>query len=309
MRMLGMLPVESVRPNTWNVNAIPDEEYAKLKEAIRASGPERMEPITVRRAEDEALEIVDGEQRWKIAKELGWKAIPAVEVDVDRKEAKFLCLSYNALRGTVNLVKLADLLAADPEMVEVTLRLYGREKTVELIESSKNLSEEAKEMLLKGLKSGATVTLDRIKAVAETPKNLQYVAARAATSKTLAERFIKSSVEQFIHPKREETKEERREEREKEERREVAEKRVSEEKREPEKKEPEKPYIVGAKAYEIGSYVKIDGKTFLIYFDPEKKAVGIAEHKLITTTTRTGSQLQNTTCSISSARSAGQHTL
>jgi len=266
MRMLGMLPVESVRPNKWNVNAISDEEYAKLKEAIRASGPENMEPIIVRTAEDGVWEIVNGEQRWKIAKELGWKTIPAAEVKIDRKEAKYLCLSYNALRGKVNFVKLSELLLDDPEMIEAATRVFGKAKVEELLESAKSLTDEAKEILSQGVKEGVLITPGKIKAVAEVPQNLQYIAAGAAKSKTLDERFVRSVVVPYIHPKKEEGEEGEGEEEDAKE----------------EKKRVEKPkeYVVGGRAYEVGSYVEIDGRTFLIYFDPERKAVGIAEHKL-----------------------------
>ncbi|MCS7114104.1 MAG: ParB N-terminal domain-containing protein [Nitrososphaerota archaeon] len=135
MKMLGMLPVESVRPNRWNVNVLPSVEYARLKAVMRISGPERTEPIVVRKAEDGAWEIVNGEQRWKAAKELGWKAIPALEVEGKGEAAKFLCLSFNAVRGHIDLVKLSELLLADPEMAEAVRKVYGGAKLRSLLKA------------------------------------------------------------------------------------------------------------------------------------------------------------------------------
>ncbi|MEM3719543.1 MAG: ParB/RepB/Spo0J family partition protein [Candidatus Bathyarchaeia archaeon] len=179
MKWLGALPIDSVRPNSWNVNVLNDGIHKRLKAEFKASGPERVEAITVRRAEDGAWEIVDGEQRWRIAKELGWKEIYAQEVDVDRATAKFLSLSYNALRGTVDYSKLSQLLVIDAEMVDASKRCLGEAKTKELMESGKKLTKEAVEVLSNGVKTGAIVSLEKIKAVAETPPEKQLITAYA----------------------------------------------------------------------------------------------------------------------------------
>lgn len=277
MKMLGMLPIGSVRPNKWNVNVIAGEEYARLKEAMRASGPEKTEPIVVRRAEDGAFEIVNGEQRWRIAGELGWKAIPALEVEVDRKEAKFLCLSYNALRGTVDFVKLSELLLVDPEMVEAAEMVYGPEKTKEFMESAKKLTMEAKETLRAGLKAGSKITPEKITAVAETPKEVQKLAAKAATqAEPVAVEFIKSSVEQFIHPEEEGEGEEEKEE--------GAEKKAEAKGVEGEGlkvTEQFRHYTIGGRAYEVVAFVDLDEPgTYAIFFDMENRTVGIKRHKV-----------------------------
>lgn len=155
MKWLGMLPVESVRPNSWNINALPKEEFQRLKAEMAKAGPEKTEAITVRKTEDGAWEIVNGEQRWRAAKELGWKAVPAQEVVADRKEAKFLSLSYNAIRGTVDVVRLSKILPTDPEMYEAAVRVYGKETADSLLESGRRLTEQAEKILRKAVEEGA----------------------------------------------------------------------------------------------------------------------------------------------------------
>jgi len=310
MRKVEMLPVESVRPNSWNVNVLREKELAKLKEEMKALGPERTQPIVVRRIGDGAWQIVDGEQRWKIAKQLGWKHIPAIEVKVDRKEAKLLCLGFNKLRGVIDFVKLSEILQTDREMVEAATRVLGRKTTETLIEAGKNLTEDAKEILQEGLQEGAVINVAKIAAVAEVPQHLQYIAAKAATTTTLGVEFVKASVEPFL--KREEVEEEKvieirgpeegefievgevaevpveeagevEEEVgkvEEEARREAEEEKAEEKEAEkPEEKKAKKLYMVGGKSYEVASFVKIDDPgTYLIYFDWERKRVGITRY-------------------------------
>jgi len=204
MRKVEMLPVESVRPNSWNVNILRRREFASLKEEMKALGPERAQPIVVRRIGDGAWEIVDGEQRWKIAKQLGWKRIPAIEVEVDRKEAKLLCFDFNDLRGVIDFVKLSEILQTDQEMVEVVTRVLGRKVAEALIEAGKKLTEDAKKTLREGLQEGTDIDVAKIAAVAEVPQHLQYIAAKAATTTTLNIEFIKASVEPFLKREEEE---------------------------------------------------------------------------------------------------------
>jgi len=135
MEFLEAIPIESVRPCSWNINAITEREREKLKAGMKAAGPEKMDPIIVRRAEDGSLEIIDGEQRWAIAKELGWKTVSAVLMDVDRREAKYLTISYNALRGTIDYTKLVALAASDPEMYEAAVRVFSEDEVKKLIKS------------------------------------------------------------------------------------------------------------------------------------------------------------------------------
>ena len=170
MKMLGMVPVEKFKPNEWNAIELSAEDEAKLKQQMRVSGPEKTEPITVRRA-GEHYEIINGEKRWRIAQQLGWRELPAVEIEASDYEVKKYCLSYNLLRGTVNYVKLAKLMQADEEMVKVCRELLGEAKTKQLLESGKRLTKEAEEILQEATMKGASVTPEKIQVVARPLRN------------------------------------------------------------------------------------------------------------------------------------------
>ena len=213
MKMLGLVPVDKMSPNAWNTIEIPSEDRDKLKGQMKISGPEKTEPVVVRRVGD-GWEIIDGEKRWRTAKELGWTHLPAVEVDVSVYEAKKYCLSYNLLRGTVNFVALGELLVKDEEMVRVCNELLGKDKTERLMQSTKLLTPEAEQHLKQGAKEGAAISIDKIEMVAKTPKQHQSLMAKAAKKKTEIT-YLQSVADRLVRPKIEEPpKEEEKQKRE-----------------------------------------------------------------------------------------------
>lgn len=91
------LPVDKVRPNSWNTNRVPAHIYAKLKQYVRREG--LLEPVIVRPVEGEMFELVGGEHRWRIARELGWLHIPAAIVQLDDRRARIASVNLNSLKG------------------------------------------------------------------------------------------------------------------------------------------------------------------------------------------------------------------
>ncbi|MCS7114103.1 MAG: hypothetical protein RMJ15_04140 [Nitrososphaerota archaeon] len=134
------------------------------------------------------------------------------------------------------------------------------------------MTKEAKETLSQGAQAGSKITLDEIRTVAETPAELQKLAASAAVDaeRIVGVEFIKSTVEQFIHPEEAEEEEGEEEEKEEETMREV----------EPKVKQF-KNYVIGGRAYEVVSFVQITKPgTYAIYFDMDNRKVGIKEHNV-----------------------------
>jgi len=93
-------------PNPWNPNEMDPEDYEKARESIRRFG--FIDPITVRKI-GEAYQIIDGEHRWKAAKDEGLEAVPVAIIDVDDADAEQLTFILNELRGRPNPQKLAAL--------------------------------------------------------------------------------------------------------------------------------------------------------------------------------------------------------
>ena len=96
-----------VKPNGWNPNIVQEDILAKLRQEIAQKGV--CVPILVRIRGD-AYEIVDGEHRWQICRDLGFKEIPCIIQDFNDTEAKIKTLQLNYMRGSAVPVKLAFLI-------------------------------------------------------------------------------------------------------------------------------------------------------------------------------------------------------
>jgi len=254
MKMLGMVPVEKLKPNPWNTIELPAEDEAKLKAQMRISGPEKTEALTVRRVGD-LWEIVNGEKRWRIAQQLGWTHLPAVEIEASDYEVKKYCLSYNVLRGTVNYVELGKLLLKDEEMARACNEVLGKEKTASLIESVKSLTPEAEKELKGGVKEGARITPEKIEVVAKTQPNVQHLAAKAAKRTTPELTYIQSVVQKFTRPEAE------------------GEETGKEVERKPTK--PPKTEIFGKAVEAVSEFKCTCGQDYVVLYDREKKAIQV----------------------------------
>ncbi len=90
------IAVEELTPNPWNPNRMSDEMRAKLKAYIAREG--FVEPL-VARPKGEQFEILGGFHRWEIAKDLGYKTVPCVVVNLDDRRAKILSVNLNEMKG------------------------------------------------------------------------------------------------------------------------------------------------------------------------------------------------------------------
>jgi len=102
------IPVSCLVPNPWNPNRMSKDKLTKLRSEINARG--FMVPVLVRPF-GESLQIVDGEHRWRIAKEQGLEKIPCVVSQLDDSAAMIKTLQMNGFRGENDPEKLASLLA------------------------------------------------------------------------------------------------------------------------------------------------------------------------------------------------------
>jgi hypothetical protein len=104
-----LVPIERIHPNRWNPNVQPAWIYQKELKSIKKFG--FVDPLTVREIGVADFEIIDGEHRWKGAKELGWTELPCWNLGlVDDADAEELTVVLNETRGAPNEQKLAMLL-------------------------------------------------------------------------------------------------------------------------------------------------------------------------------------------------------
>jgi hypothetical protein len=106
---LQTVPVTSLRPNPWNPNKQSDFIFEKECQSIRDNG--FIDPVLVREKAG-ALEIIDGEHRWRAAMKLGMDSIPVNNLgEVDDSTAKKLTIIMNETRGKADIEKLSELLS------------------------------------------------------------------------------------------------------------------------------------------------------------------------------------------------------
>src|SRR4029079_9523149 len=103
------VPLDSISANAYNPNRQSDHDFELLKASMRTDG--FTQPIVVLRA---SREIVDGEHRWRAARELapemGWDTIPVVFVDMTPEQARVSTLRHNRARGSEDIELVAQIL-------------------------------------------------------------------------------------------------------------------------------------------------------------------------------------------------------
>ena len=107
---LVRIAVEDIHPNLWNPNRQDAFIYEKELASIRNFG--FVLPIVVRGSRRAGWEIVDGEHRWRAAKELGYTELPCWSLGpIPDDTAKQLTIVLNETRGQVQPDLLRPLLA------------------------------------------------------------------------------------------------------------------------------------------------------------------------------------------------------
>lgn len=92
-KKLAIVPAKQVKPNNWNPKGKDTEEYRKIRKGIDLKG--LRQPIIVRETKPDHYEIIDGEQRWTAAAELGMPDILIYnEGKLSDQEARELTIWY-----------------------------------------------------------------------------------------------------------------------------------------------------------------------------------------------------------------------
>lgn len=91
------VPTNKLAANPWNSNRLSSENFEKLKRAISRLG--MFKPIVVRENNDK-LEILGGEHRWRAALDLGMGAVPIVNLGpITDQRAQEIGLADNSRYG------------------------------------------------------------------------------------------------------------------------------------------------------------------------------------------------------------------
>lgn len=97
------LAIDDIVPNKWNPNVQSDFIFQKAKDSIKEFG--FIDPILVRKV-DEKYQIIDGEHRWRAAKELDFTEIIVEDYgDLSDFNAMALTQIMNNTRGQDDILK------------------------------------------------------------------------------------------------------------------------------------------------------------------------------------------------------------
>lgn len=86
---------DSVKPNSYNPNRQNESDFSLLLRSMREDG--FTQPIVVQKS---TREIVDGEHRWRAARELGLTQVPVVMVEMSDEQMRISTLRHNRARGS-----------------------------------------------------------------------------------------------------------------------------------------------------------------------------------------------------------------
>jgi len=113
------LPVAEIEPNRYQPRSIFNEEkISELAQTIHTHG--MIQPIIVRKTEDEHYEIIAGERRWRAVQSLDWEYIPGIIRDMNETETASVALIENLQREELTVIEEATAYAKLIEMHELT---------------------------------------------------------------------------------------------------------------------------------------------------------------------------------------------
>jgi hypothetical protein len=188
------LRLDQVRPNPWNCNFLSPQEKASLKQRMKEDGPEKTQPVVVRKTTKE-YELVDGEQRWELACELGWEFICAIEREADDLQTKALCVGYNRWRGRLNWFKLYDVMKKDLEAGVNIYEAYDEalsSKEIESVLSLGKLVPEARGVLEESVKRHPEITLEHLHLLSLFPASQQVSLVNKFKSPVVAQALLQA---------------------------------------------------------------------------------------------------------------------
>ena len=122
-----------------------DKEYQKIKKSIEEF--DYVEPIIINKDNT----IIGGHQRLTVLKDLGYKEVEVIQIDIDKTKEKALNIALNKITGEWDYSMLGDLLL-DLDSLDYDLELTGFdmgeiENILAPIEEEKEVVEEAREYI------------------------------------------------------------------------------------------------------------------------------------------------------------------
>lgn len=105
----SLVNADDLLPNPWNPNRMTGAMYEKARESIETYG--FIDPLTVREIGYDKYQIIDGEHRFNVGREIGMTEFPCVNLGlIDDARAKKLTIILNELHGQADPDRMGTLL-------------------------------------------------------------------------------------------------------------------------------------------------------------------------------------------------------
>jgi ParB family chromosome partitioning protein len=109
------LPLEQLKEAPWNPNQMAEAMLQKLGESLTRYG--LVQNLVVRPLEEDCYEVLSGNQRLQVLRELQRSPVPCVVVDLDDAHARLLSQALNRIAGSDDLGLRAEMLKEVLEQV------------------------------------------------------------------------------------------------------------------------------------------------------------------------------------------------
>jgi len=117
------IPPEQLAEAKWNANVMDEGMLMRLKESLQRYG--LVENLVARKLSEDGYEVLSGNQRLRLVKEMGLTSVPCFVVDLETAQAKLLAQALNHIRGQDDLGLRAevvrDILKAIPQRDVMTV--------------------------------------------------------------------------------------------------------------------------------------------------------------------------------------------
>jgi len=125
------IPIDKLKPAKYNprLDLQPeDKEYQDIKRSIVEFT--LVEPLVI----NKDMTVIGGHQRLKVLKDLQYKEVPCIVVDLDKQKEKMLNIALNKISGDWDRPRLKDLLEElDSGEFDVSLTGWGEQEIEDLM--------------------------------------------------------------------------------------------------------------------------------------------------------------------------------
>ncbi len=104
LEKVEQIAIDSIRPNQFQPRTIfSEEKIEELARTIHTHGV--IQPIVIRKMDEEQYEIIAGERRYRAMRKLGWTEVPAIVRNLNDKETASIALIENLQREELTAIE------------------------------------------------------------------------------------------------------------------------------------------------------------------------------------------------------------